>query len=338
MMRTLALTLPSLAALSAGLAAEAWTEVAPLPRGLAGHAAGASSGDLWIAGGSYWEGDAKRIATTVYRRRSDAATWHASAEISGGFAHGGAAADARALWLAGGLGASGPLDVIRSVDFATGAVHDFARLPEPRANCGAALLDGALWIVGGTPVDGDFTRTSSAVWRVDLASGDVRAGASAGPAWINPVVLAFGGALHILPGSEWSAEQKRLVAPREVWVLSASSAEWKRHPLPFALPRGLNGVALDGRHALLAGGVELREGATRISTGAWLYDSVDGKFTPAPPLPAPRLAAAMIRDVQRVLLLGGEDRVRGRSAVVWQLPLSAQTSKALRGQETRTIP
>lgn len=326
-MRALALALPPFAALSAGMATGAWTELAPLPRGLAGHGAGASAGELWIAGGSYWEGDAKRIATTVYRRRPDTAVWEASAEITGGFAHGGTAADARALWLAAGLGASGPLDVVRRVDLVTGSVRDFARLPEPRANCGAALFDGALWIVGGTPVDGDFTRTSSAVWRIDLASGGVRAG-PVGPAWINPVVLACGDALHVLPGSEWSPEQKRLVAPSEVWVLPAPSAAWKRRPLPLALPRGLNGIALDGRHALLAGGVEPGDGATRISRNAWLYDSADGTFTPAPPLPAPRLAAAMIRDAERVLLLGGEDQPRGRSAVVWQLPLPAPTSKS----------
>lgn len=326
-MRALALALPPFAALSAGMATGAWTELLPLPRGLAGHAAGASSGELWIAGGSYWESGAKRVAATVYRRRSDAAVWQASAEISGGFAHGGTAADARALWLAGGLGVSGPLDVVRRIDLGSGSVSDFARLPEPRANCGAALFDGALWIVGGTPIDGDFTRTSSGIWRVDLASGGVRPG-PAGPAWINPVVLACGDALHVLPGSEWSPDQKRLVAPREVWVLPASSAEWKRRPLPLALPRGLNGVALGGRHALLAGGVELRDGAARLSSNAWLYDSVDGSFTPAAPLPSPRLAAAMIRDPERVLLLGGEDQPRGRSAVVWQLPLSAPTSKS----------
>jgi len=64
---------------------------------------------------------------------------------------------------------------------------------------GAALLNGALWIVGGTPVDGDFGRTSAAWSRIDLATGEVRTEPTGGPPFTNPLLLVLRGELHVSP-------------------------------------------------------------------------------------------------------------------------------------------
>ncbi len=308
-------------------ASPAWEELAPLAHAVAGQAVAATADTVWIAGGSFWERDTKWIDETVRRRRRGASAWEAVATLPRGFAHGGFAADERALWLVGGLDVRGPSAAVTRIDLATGSVRDVTPLPEPRAYGGTALLDGALWVVGGTPVDGDFTRASATSLRIDLGGVATRVSRvpAAGPAWINPLVLALRGELHVLPGGVWSAERARLETPRDVWIFSPGTGQWRQRPLAAPLPRGLSGVALDTRRALVAGGVEPRDGATVFSARAWIYDAVDGTFTPQAPLPAPRLAAAAVRADGGIWFLGGEDRARSRAATIWRWPIRAAT-------------
>lgn len=306
-------------------ATPAWQPMPPLPQAVAGHALAAAGETLWLVGGSFWTGDVKRIDDTVWRRQLAGGEWQAVTRLSQGFAHGGYAADERALWLAGGLDARGPTAAVTRIDLATGDVSTRTPLPEPRAYCGAALLNGALWIVGGTPGETDFARASAQVLRIDTSSTSATPRAqlqpAAGPAWINPLVLALRGELHVLPGGAWSAANQRLEAPSGVWIYSPDTQRWRQRSLAAPLPRGLTGVALDERRALITGGVEVREGATHFSARTWIYDAVDGRLTPHAPLPAGRLAAAAVRAGEAVWLVGGEDRARSRAATIWRLPL-----------------
>ncbi|HEY1108216.1 MAG TPA: hypothetical protein VGE76_06280 [Opitutaceae bacterium] len=240
------------------------------------------------------------------------------ATIPKGFAHGGWADDGQALWLAGGLDVHGASGAVWRLDLDCGVVERVGELGGPVAYCGAAVLDGALWVVGGTPVDGDFTRASVRVWRVDLATRVIEALPGAGPASINPVVVALQGQLHVLPGSEWSAERRQLEAPDRVWIFSPKTRRWMQRPLGRIVPRGLTGTALDEDRALLAGGAERRDGETVISSAVWIYDARDGSFVAQTALPAPRLASAMIRRGADILLLGGEDAPRQRAATIWR--------------------
>lgn len=311
-----------LAAIAPSAAMPAWQEMPPLPQAVGGHALAAAGETLWLAGGSSWTGEVKRIDDTVRRRRLAGGAWETLARLPHGFAHGGFASDERALWLAGGLDARGPTAAVTRIDLVTGVVSTPASLPEPRAYAGAALLHGVLWIVGGTPVETDFARASPRVLR--LATGrtkpQVESEPAAGPAWINPLVLALRGELHVLPGGAWSAANQRLEAPAAVWIYSLDTQRWRQRPLASPLPRGLTGVALDDRRALIAGGVEVREGATVFSARTWIYDAIDGTLTPHTPLPSGRLAAAAVRVGENVWLAGGEDRARSRAATIWRLP------------------
>jgi hypothetical protein len=290
-----------------------------LPRAIAGHAAAWHDGVCWVAGGSWWEGDRKRIGTEIWRRRDGGAAWENAGAIAGGFAHGGFAADARGLWLAGGLDERGVSAAVRRIEFATGAVTVITRLPEPRVYGGAAVFEGALWVLGGVAAEGDLSRTSGEGWRIDARTGAVSA-LPPGPALINPLVLALDGALHVLPGGAWSAERRRLEAPAKIYVYAPATGRWSERPLSRALPRGLSGAALDARHALLTGGVELRGDTATIAAGAWRYEAATGVLDPSAALPEPRLAAALVREARGVLVLGGEDRPRGRVATVWRFP------------------
>ncbi len=208
---------------------------------------------------------------------------------------------------------------MRRIDLRNGQVETVVVLPEARVYCGAAVLDGALWVIGGNPSETDFSRTSATVWRLDLATHAVHAQPAAGPVLINPLVLALNGELHVLPGGTWSAEKKLLEAPTEVEIFSPRTGRWTRRALPAVLPRGLSGTALDAQRAVLAGGVERRDSASTIGSGVWLYDARDGTLTPQGTLPGPRLGAAMVTaDRGTVFLLGGEDGPRRRVATVWR--------------------
>ncbi len=308
------------AAVHAVAAAAPWTAETPVPRGLAGHAAAVHEGRLIVAGGSYWSGETKRIENAVHRRAlrgADAGRWETLTPLPAGFAHSASAVGAGALWLAGGT-----TDAIQRLDLATGAARQIGALPERRTYAGAAFAAGAVWIVGGTPTDTDFSAARATMLRIDAGTGTVTP-APAGPAWINPVVLTLGDELHVLPGSLWSAERRRLEAPRETWIFSLSARQWTQRPLAADLPRGLSGVALDRHRAVLVGGVRPDQtgadgGPAPISREVWLYDGRTGALQPQPPLPAPRLAAALAGAAGDVWLSGGEDRARGRTDTVWR--------------------
>ncbi|MEY2879636.1 MAG: hypothetical protein RLZZ15_2016 [Verrucomicrobiota bacterium] len=290
----------------------------PLARAVGGPAAAIVRGEIWVAGGTYWDKGVKHIDTAVRRRATAGTEWRMAGAVPGGFAHGGWAATDDALWLAGGVTQTGPSRTIWRIDFATGSVAKFAELPEARAHGGAAIFDGALWVVGGTSVDGDFAQTSGAVWRVDLRSGAVTA-APAGPALVTPLVLALGDGLHVFPGGVWNAATQRLDAPPVRHVFPRKTSRWETHPLAGPLPRGLTGVALDERRAWLCGGAEFLGGETAITGGTWVFDAATGVIAAGAPLPAPRYAAAILRDGAALLVLGGEDRPRERAATVWRI-------------------
>lgn len=304
----------------AAAAAPAWTVETPLSRAVAGHAAAIHAGSLIVVGGSYWSADEKQIDDTVQRHDpAHGSGWTTLARIPGGFAHGGWAGDANGLWLAGGFERTGPSRAVRHVTLGTGQVRTVATLPEPRAYCGAALLDGALWIVGGTTDEKDFSRASPTLWRLDLASRSLRVLPDAGPAVINPLVLSLHGELHILPGGVWSAAQRSLTAPNDVWIFSPRTERWTRRPHATPLPRGLSGAPLDTDRALLAGGFSNDAGSGAIDARTWIYDARNSRLVPAPALPGPRIAAAMItNDRGDLLVLGGEDAPRSRVATVWR--------------------
>jgi N-acetylneuraminic acid mutarotase len=305
--------------LAGATVAGSWNPQGPLPRAVAGHAAVlAADGSFWIAGGSYWTDNRKRIEDATWSR-SNGGAWVRRDPIPGGFAHGAVASDGRHAWLVGGAASEGITATVRRLDLTTGRVTALAELPEPRVYAGAAWLEGAVWVVGGTSRDGDYAALPTGVYRIDPASGGVRRLTTPGPASVNPVVLALEGELHVLPGSEWSAGRKRLESPAAAWIYSPAGDRWRQRPLAVSLPRGLSGVALSDGRALLAGGVDHTTGA--LARGVWRYRARDGALTPGTELPEPRLAAPLLATAQHVYLLGGEDRPRGRVDTVWRLPL-----------------
>ncbi len=302
----------------AAAGAPGWAHVSDLPRGVAGHAAAIDDrGEWWILGGTYWEAGAKHLESAIARRPAEG-SWTRAGTLAAGFAYGAAAHAEDALWLAGGAAADGASRAIHRLDLRTGAVRAPGTLPEPRLLAGGAMHEGRLWVVGGTARDGDFTGLPTTVLRVDPATGQTGRLVTPLPGLVSPLVLVFGRELHVLPGSQWSAERKRLEATDRVWIYSAADERWRERRLARPLPRSLAGIALDARRALLVGGVDHATGS--IVRSAWIYHVATGELAPLPDLPAPRLAPAVLADRSHVFVLGGEDAPRQRARAIWRIP------------------
>lgn len=310
-----------LAMLAGPLLAGSWETGRRLALPVAGHAARIDHENVvWVAGGSVWRGDEKKIVAAIWRHGRDG-YWQDVGSVVGGYAHGAAVATKEAWWLVGGFDGAGISRTIRRIELPDARSTPIAELPEPRVYCGAAELAGAIWVIGGTPRDGEFAAAPTTVFRIDPGAGTVRAAATPGPAIINPLVLAFGDELHVLPGGVWSKEHRRLDPPGVIWVFSPAHDRWETRPIRPAVPRGLAGVKIDANRAWVGGGVIARATGAEISAAAWIYDARTSTFSPAPPLPAGRLAAAVVFDRGYVHVLGGEDRPRGRTDTVWRMEI-----------------
>lgn len=321
MTRALAIGLAS--ALSGCAAAQAqWTNQTALPRAVAGHAAAREHGELWVAGGSFWEHGRKSIESMVWRLHASGA-WERTGAVPGGFAHGATAATPGALWLIGGLDHHGVSPAIRRLDLRDGTVRPAGQLPQPLAYAGAAAVADRIWILGGTPVEGDFSRANHEGWTFSIASGALQRFTTSAPRLISPIVLPFGDELHVLPGSMWSAERRQLEAPADVWIYSLLRQHWRSRPLPAPLPRGMSGIVISPTTALLTGGIGKVNDDAQFSALTWLYEAGSGMLRSGPALPAPRLAGALAGDERAVYFFGGEDGPRRRADTVWKLPLMA---------------
>ncbi|MBC2593483.1 hypothetical protein H5P28_04335 [Ruficoccus amylovorans] len=302
---------------------ESWKALAPLPEGVAGHAMASDAREgLWVAGGSLWRDGVKVIQDEIRYLQPGGAEWQHRGGIPGGWAYGGGAVEGDALYLAGGIGTDGLRADILRIDLVSGHVSQMGALLAGRAYCAAAVMDGGLWIMGGSENADDLSQADTRVFRFDLADGTLREYASApGSGWVNPLLLCVGGKLYAFPGSRWSVDAKRLIPFEGVFVFSPDQSAWEVVPVEVSLPRAMSGVALGQKAVCLAGGVVTSSSAATIEGHVWIYDARNGHLSTGPNLPEARLGAAMASTAGRVFISGGEDKPRSRAADVWSLEL-----------------
>jgi hypothetical protein len=92
-----------------------------------------------------------------------------------------AAAIGNRVWLFGGRTAAGPTDVIQQVDLASGTAHVIGHLPHRLAGAAAFVLNGTIYLAGGTAAAASPTGTwptwagptSAAVFRYEPSSGQL---------------------------------------------------------------------------------------------------------------------------------------------------------------------
>lgn len=299
--------------LSAG---EIWTPVAPLPRGLAGFAAGTVEARLVVAGGTHWDGDHKLTRADVQIYDPAANRWEKQSAWPRAFTSG-----PFGIWQGRLLAWGGDDGRGTRADRANHDTPD-RKLPQPVGYAGSAILDGKLYVLGGTPDLGVVARATDRFAALDLASGATEElpAYPSGP-HIHVALVSAGGRLWAFSGARWDESLRKLRNSAEAWSYDPAGRLWRPlAPLPFAA-RGVAIVALDERHLLLAGGYRDDAGGARPTTACVIYDTEKNDYRAAPDLPTAVMLAGLVRLGSDLYVLGGEDAPRHRSAQVYRVAI-----------------
>ena len=131
-----------------------------------------------------------------------------------------------------------------------------------------------------------------------------------------------GDSVYLFGGCSMASANK-LINRDDAYRFDIATDKWHRlHPLP-APNRGVSAVPLDYGRILLLGGytasAEEAQGKPAefgFTNAAFIYDIEKDQYTPATPLPLNVTGMEAVMAGQSVVALGGEDRMRGRTARV----------------------
>jgi N-acetylneuraminic acid mutarotase len=307
--------------------APVWEAVAPLPHGLAGFAHGVVAARPVVAGGTRWINEVKHTLADTLCYDPAMNRWTAGRALSRRFAFGAFGVHDGQLVLFGGDDGEQT-----RADGLAGATD--RTLPEPVAYAGSSVADGKLYVLGGTPDVRTLARTTDHFVCVDLITGDSAAlPPFPGGAVIHVALVAIGADLLAFTGGRWEASEQRLTNTDAAWRYSSAARHWT--PIaPFPSPiRGLAACALDERHILLAGGYQ----AAGPTDACFLYDVVENRYRPLPPLPVAAMLVGLVKAGDFVYAIGGEDRAKHRSEAVYRSPVAALLTAAGAGAPDRAF-
>lgn len=294
-----------------------WESVAPLPIGLAGFAVGTVGTQVVVAGGTQWTGGGKVTMATVVVYNPRTNHWENQAAWPRPFAFGPFAAW-RDLLVAWGGSDGNRTRSDRADTTATEII-----LPDPVAYAGSALLEGRLYILGGTPELRSVAQATSKFQAIDLVSGSVvpLPDFPGGPC-IHVALAAAGGRVWAFTGGRWEANLRRLLNISEAWSYDPGAHTWRAlASAPFS-SRGVGALALNERYILLAGGYRDTLGGPRVTASCLVYDTRRDAYHIAPDLPIAVMLAGLVRVEDEVYVLGGEDLPRHRSDRVYRATVS----------------
>lgn len=319
-----------------------WDGALPaLPRPLSGHVFGISGDTLIVAGGtdfplSLFKGGAKVWYDDVYAFPRGANAWIRqtvtwprpigyAAVVSIGVSIG------DGVIVAGGSdGQRNTADVwlMRWVD---GAVQRQALppLPSPVAMAGAAAIGRTIYVAGGQESPA-ATRALNTMWALDL-TGSPRKWKSIeplpGPGRILPVVASQAGRVIVTSGAELITRAdgttgRRYLADAFTWMPSRGWQPAAAPPRPIVAAPS---IASGESHVLVLGGddgehaervQELREAHPGFSRTLLAYDVVNNTWASIGTLPAGLVTTNAVRQGDKVIVAGGEDRPGHRVADV----------------------
>lgn len=269
-----------------------WESSTPLPVGRSEFAGTVLDGKIYVAGG---------FGAETRFDRFDPATgeWEELAPLPEPRHHLGLTASSEAVFLAGGHNQA---ENRAQANFwrylpAENAWSELEPLPQgPRGALGAAVLDGAVYVCGGSSVDLGGPATADLA-RYDLTTASWQQLAPMPTAREHLGVAAIGGKLVAIGGRNGSHETHALLAANEIydpasdsWAIAAELPE----------PRAGLGVASDGDRVYILGGERFTsdEGARVVETFAAVsvYDIAVDSWSALPDLPVARhgMAAALV--------------------------------------------
>lgn len=322
-----------------------WTPLPPIPdaEGYAGGFAGVSHGAMIFAGGSNfvgrrpWDGGSKQWYDKVYVLTSPEGHWILAGHLPKPNGYGVSGTFGDKLILAGGGSAAENYTAVIAVSWDHGSlVRDtLPSLPQPRAFTGGMVVDGTLYVAGGTEQT-QFVAVAARrnVWALDLN----KAGSSwrelpplPGPGRIYPIVGSSGGNFYVFGGVALSpdgAGRQVKTYLKDAYVLRPGQG-WSRIadlPHPEAGAPTPAAAAADGRLLIFTG-----DDGTRVKLDGpnhpgfpehgIIYDPRTDRWGPLPEIPISRSTAPTVVWRDMWVMVGGERKPGYRTPEVWGLKL-----------------
>lgn len=315
-----ALAIPLLSA-CLGAAEQPWQALPPLPEANGGFVSAEVPGALLVVGGTNWIAGEKQWLRTVHRLDLATLRWDSLEPLAQPLAY--------AL---GGRSAAGPIFVggTTGTEAFQGAVRVTGRKVASEAahgvtvpaviSAGGQIGDELIW-AGGTDDAANVKGFRRDAFAWNTHTGVRRTLPSyPGPAFGTAASAVAGEEVFIFGGARWDESTQAVVNLREAFAFAPRKNTWRRlNPLPSAV-RGLAAVTLDNRHVYLGGGYK-DDGFT---DQAWIYDVDADRYLPATQLPQ-TASVGLVKSGEFVYCLGGEDRMKHRSAAVFRIRASALT-------------
>jgi N-acetylneuraminate epimerase len=290
-----------------------WTERRPMPRAQAGGAAAYLNGELVVAGGTTWEADVKVWLSDVQIYEPVSNRWAPGPKLPVPLAYGPFVSSGEGLEIFGGTGGktvhrtSWRLDQRKTKWQQTGSVPADVLLGR------AARVGESVFLFGGCHDVADLTGCSDAVWRRD-GKGEWRsAGEIPGGALALPAIAASGSAIYLFGGCSMTAAGK-VVNHARAYRYDSVSNHWTRiRDLP-AGNRGLSAVAYGARSIYLFGGYT----DSGFTADVLQYDTEADTYRPLKPMPVGLAGIEFVLNGRILYGAGGEDRMRSRSARLFE--------------------
>jgi N-acetylneuraminic acid mutarotase len=286
----LALLLPAFAAGAIGN----WKRGAPLPLARGEVAAAVAEGRIYVIGGFTAQGE---NSTTVQAFNPGTNTWSQEADLPLPVDHTMAAGYRGRVYVAGGYG-PGRSRLTTLFAFMGDGWTRLASMPEQRAAGGAAIVNGKLYVVGGTTgstIGAAPTTLAKTMLVYDIARD--RWTSRRGPTPREHLgVTALGGKIYAVAGRTAGFDTNM----RVVEVFNPRTGRWSKLPrVPGK--RGGTGAAGTGRWIVSVGG-EAPSGTIRT---AYRYDVKRRRWSRLPNLPTARHGLGVAAVGGKVYVLGG---------------------------------
>ncbi len=286
-----------------------WEESTDMPLPRSGYMAGAVSGKLLLAGGSYWDKSIKRWSRRADFFDPESGRWSETAPLPEERSDAACAAIGDTLYLFGGARE----DSVRrdALAFRNGQWNriETAALPAPRMYSVAAALGSRIYLSGGIAESGKYESASNDFMVWDTAhpeNGWRLLPPLPGKPRFTHAMTANQGRVYVFGGATAGGPDVQNL--QDAYVFDPSTNEWTRLP-DLPMPRRAWAAVVRGSDLFLIGGY-----TNTYETDVFQFDAATRRLRPAGTLPHPSVAAIAVSVNGNFVVTGGEvaDRVRGK--------------------------
>lgn len=290
-----------------------WEEIASLPAPSGGFAAGVVKGDIVVIGGTNWEGGNKHWLNRIWTYNSAKGQWRERGRFDVPLAYAAVAQAGETLWIAGGSSGTATHRSIWKLEEPGSARVAFS-LRNGVVFASAAVVGGALYIVGGTDDQGRLENAAKTCLAVSLQTGATSRRADYPLPLLNGAAAGVGGRMFVFGGAQWDAAAKQVANHGSAFAYSPAADRWEPlPPLPTAV-RGLAATVLDEHHILLGGGY-----GTGFTAATYVFDIRTGRYTNGPALPYAAATLGLVVLGDWVYCIAGEDQMRHRTNTAFRI-------------------